>query len=56
MHVDGTLAAKLVRPAAFGGTGITYVGLGVVGAVGDMGVFRATYDDVSFTSDAPLVD
>ena len=56
MQVDGVLAATLPRSASFGGKGITYLGLGVVGASGNMGAFRATFDNASFTSDAPLAD
>lgn len=54
LQVDGVLAAKLARPPNVGGKGTTYLGLGVVGAAGNMGPFRATLDNVSFTSDAPL--
>ena len=54
MQVDGTPAATLDRPAGIGGKGFTYVGLGVAGAVGNMGAFRATFDDVTFTSDVAL--
>jgi hypothetical protein len=54
LQVDGVLAATLERPASFGGKGTTYLGMGVVGAAGNMGPFRATFDNISFTSDAPL--
>ena len=56
MQVDGVLAAELARPAALSGKGLTYVGLGVLSAVGNMGPFRATFDDLSFTSDVALSD
>lgn len=54
LQVDGALAAKLKRPANLGGKGTTYLGIGASGAQGTMGAFRATIDNVSFTSDAPL--
>lgn len=54
LQVDGVLAAKLPLSAKLGGKGTTYLGFGVVGAVGNMGAFRATLDNVSFTSDATL--
>jgi hypothetical protein len=56
MQVNGVLAATLTRPAALGGKGLTYLGLGVVGAVGNMGPFRASFDNVSFTSNVALSD
>lgn len=56
LHVAGVLAATLARPAALGGKGLTYAGLGIIGAAGNMGPFRATFDNVSFTSNAALSD
>lgn len=54
LHVDGVLAAKLERGTATTGKGVTYLGVGVLSATGNIGPFRATFDNVSFTTDAKL--